>query len=466
MPTLLFTLWITGWYYPTIDFTQHPQANYDDPIFHHLGCPTLTRLDLSKGESRPELLSREISIHDNLIWELEFQSDLNWWSGEKATTEDLKTWLENDLAEFLKNNANYLGEAIPFHILKEEKNKLKIVWKKTPVFGPYVFNFLVPWKKRATKNKNQPSWECLGQYKIENSNEQGYELASTYHNQKINVLYKEEIKKDERQINFSMAHLYDGGPWQRLSDEKIACDAWVDVPVISMIEWNQTTELTQSSAMRKIFTQSIPRGELLRTGAGGLGDLVSAPILRTHPGYNKKVLVRPFDGEKSKKQLMELGWAQKFYDTPRILPLKNSRLNLLTMSDENAGVTEKIISDAMTTLGIDVNIDKDHSKNYHGVIKGVFLTFPYLYFHLEDPHHLMKNYFLSLTEKKPNFNLLQKVHEKFYEEEQATVLMQHRSCVTWSGLNISKKQYANGIDINQPGWLTEIIQERVHKEEK
>ena len=61
-----------------------------------------------------------------------------------------------------------------------------------------------------------------------------------------------------------------------------------------------------------------PRGELLRAGAGSLGNLVSGPLLRAHPGYDRSVLVREFNLDKAQTELDKLGYRRQKPNAPRV----------------------------------------------------------------------------------------------------------------------------------------------------
>ena len=138
---------------------------------------------------------------------------------------------------------------------------------------------------------------------------------------------------------------------------------------------------------------------------------------------------------------------------------------------------EKIISDSMASLGIEtrfvemglpgVNLDAAlvstfipwtsgdlRSLAYSGMTKttgDVKVRFPFNAANDKSLDDLLDGYSMALTQPSPDFSLLRKVHEKWFELEPWTLLMAHQFCVSSHGLPVPPK--INALD---PDWFRRI----------
>ena len=222
-----------------------------------------------------------------------------------------------------------------------------------------------------------------------------------------------------------------------------------------------------------------PRGEILRIAAGDLGSLISAPILRSHPGYDAKTLVRPFNLEIASKKLDEAGFRQESIGVPRI-GQQGQPMNIRIGSNgRGQHLAEKMIRDAFASLGIKtefIPIGQDGKnmapEDLDGVFTGVEMPWPELDYestlHSEQEalsgrfpfyrwndkplDEYLSGYHRSLLEGKPRFDLIQRIHQRWAELEPWTILLGHQVCV--ESLDVPLKTV---ISIADPDWFRRIV---------
>ena len=136
------------------------------------------------------------------------------------------------------------------------------------------------------------------------------------------------------------------------------------------------------------------------------------------------------------------------------------------------GILEKVLVDSFLAVGIKTRFfpspEKGERNKMDGVITGAYLDWPELNF-LPNFHsrsektypfwppqdreldQLLETYALSLTQGRPDFRTLGKVHNLLYILEPVTVLMQHKICLSGPG----NPDYR--IDITDPDWFRKII---------
>jgi hypothetical protein len=245
----------------------------------------------------------------------------------------------------------------------------------------------------------------------------------------------------------------------------------MELPLATIITWNSSAGVTATPEVRRALTQLTPRGELVRSGAASMGEVLSAPIPRVHPGYNRGMSVRPYSLEHASAALDALGLRREKADGPRLgkngVPLK---LELRSHGTSNP-LLEKVLIDAFSLAGIGVEFSREENKVYNGVMAGVRLPAPEIdfigNFHSKAPsvapfwatqdHRLdvaLEAYALSLTTEFPDFKLLQQVHRILYEVEPVTVLLQHRACLSTSGAGWEQ---VSKVDSRDPDWFRKLV---------
>ena len=154
-----------------------------------------------------------------------------------------------------------------------------------------------------------------------------------------------------------------------------SCNLKMDIPLFTVLIWNPASPLSSSALLRQGLTMATPRGEILRTAAGDIGSLVSAPILRSHPGYNSKVLVRPYSLESASRIFEQAGFKQGHIGLPRSRTADKPVLIHIARMSGRQELVEKIISDSFASLGIETNFDDiaDHSQKFDAALASIFI---------------------------------------------------------------------------------------------
>lgn len=483
------TLQINGW---PIDFSKPLLENAQtDPIYSTLVCPSLTRLDLNQKKSELVLLediNEKAFKESQWVWQLTLKKGLKWWSGVEVSSNDLKTFLNSNLKKHLKENYKTITEVPRFRVdssTSKNQSFVKIVWQKKPNFGAFVLNELPFHKPMKNKKLN-----CVGSYEVK-SVQNYHKITATswaskpkYQSIQITSLGSTPpkptaSKKDEPvdSVDFNLPRSYTSNPWVRWPHNKSTCEKALASPMISAIYWNPVGKYTSSSAFRKAMTMITPRGTILRSGAGYLGDLISGPILRDHPGYNKKVYVRPFSLGKSAQKLTSLGYIRPMQDEPRLDKLNQPlKLTLGTFSSGESDL-HKVLSESFNSVGISVEYKKINPNNskaiqkLDGVLMGLKTSFPssnlsellhsksqyYKWFTTKevssfDP--LIERYEKSLTYQRPDFGVLQDIHKQIDAEEPMSILMQYDQCMV---VNSKKISNVKSIRITDPDWIKQIV---------
>lgn len=456
------------------------EISKDDPIFSRLVCPALTRLDLVRNSSELALLQslkvNKDASSKKVSWNLELKKDLKWWDGKGVTSKDLKSFLASGMKSHLENAYVGIFDLPKYQIKEIDGHTVSIEWQKKPEFGPFFLNRL-PFTKKISKR----NYLCVGMYKPKSVNRLTHlkkahkstatKFASIDFSKKPNP----KSKPDDSQLQFQFSNEFVSNPWVRYPDVKTSCENVVPTSILSIIYWNPEGERTKDPLFRKAMTHLTPRGALLRSGAGYLGDLLSGPIPRYHPGYHRRIYVRSFSFDKGAKILASLGYKRPISDEPRITPTKEKMTLKVGIHNPVQQDIHKILADSFTSIGIDfqyVDLNKK-SKNTRldGILMGYKVSFPEV--NLLDLLHskskLFKSfwdkpytqfdkkleaYAASLTNKKPDFKILRQIHSDIYSQEPMSILMQYNQC-----LKISSKGIANSpeIRITDPDWFKKLI---------
>jgi hypothetical protein len=257
-------------------------------------------------------------------------------------------------------------------------------------------------------------------------------------------------------------------------DRPYPCSRKVPLPYLTVIKWNPASTLLANEKMRYLLTAITPRGALLRSGAGSLGDLISGPIPRHHPGYDSSIRVRPFNLEEAMAEFDKMGFTKAAGSVYRTSP-KGHELHLRLLAPaEGVHWIEGVLIDAYRAAGVRLTILRSTKgeASHDGQITGLFLDWPGLNF-LPDFHSkttssigfvshrskafdtILAEYAVSLTTSKPNWALLKAIHGYLFELEPFTMLLHHFACLIPSS-SIEGK-VPKSINTLDPDWFRTMI---------
>lgn len=443
-----------------------------DALMGPLVCPALTRLNLNSLRSETFLLK---SLRfDAQRWVFELKSDLKWWDDTPVSVEDLKAFVEEELPLAVRNKG--LGQwTFPEFTLAHEGQALTLTWKGplTPAFGPYILNEL-PFRKKTPGQGL--GFQCAGSLRPQLK---AGELHLTSAGELPALAIRREVadtrpdnKVDEAYLNFRFGEELHPSSHKRQVDEALHCEQALDTPLLTLIAWNPKGPWTSDANFRRAMTHLLPRGALLRAGAGSLGDLVSGPILRLHPGYKKNLLVPPYDMEKAQQILNKLGYGRSEVDGyRRTAKHEIMELKFLVHDFEGSTLLRKVIDDSLRAIGIKTNFTDKPSEGVDAVLASVRSSWPdsnlSSFLHSQSPESpwpwryqdpamdkALELYGLSLTQERPDFTLLEKVHEVVYKLEPFSLLMQHRMCLE---AQLGKGTQVKRASAKNPDWFGDLI---------
>jgi hypothetical protein len=444
------TFGLAGW--PLAEFGETKPSSWlgNDPVLGRLICPSLTRLNLQKASSEPLVLKSvqtEHSAEGASVWILTLRSGIYWWGGNEVSVVDLAEFFKKNLASIVLEKGSGAWHLPQFEI-KIIKESVHIFWKKGPEFGPYILNAIPLWKER--KGEKIP-FECVGRYIPSRGDDQSFFLrANLQYPNTAPSLYFESIKdfrdKKHKGLVFSMVADFDGEVGKIDIREQKSCECLMDTPLFSAVIWYDTPKLTQT--LRKHMSTLFPRDAFLKIGAGHWGALTPSLVPRHHPGFNHSISI------------------PKFSLTP-----SQERVSLfLSSAQGKIGLLEKVWSDNLIVGGVDVQFVPQEDPRVDGLITGLFVPWPEL--DLYDSFHskgksilgrrrefskgldkVLEQYRESLTREIPNFESLRRIQALLYHEEWVSVLLQHKICLKWIGLE-KKKVIMN---IKDPDWFMNIL---------
>ena len=477
---------ISGWPFgfPGDPSTGHVPSG-DDAAFGRLACPSLTRLNLQQKKSEP-LLLRSVEVESPKQWKFTLKSDLFWWSGKPVSSDDLATFLRNQICPAAAGALGTDASCPKFEVKESNDGKgavqtATVVWQSQPGFGPYVLNDRAFFRRSVSA-----AIECAGLYRYRSTSvgEMEFLPAPGYPQKRPELHFKapREGKQGRRsRLEFTFASGMQKG--QTCSKEGL-------FPAVAGILWNDRADgiLASSPQARKALTQILPRGELLRAGALGLGELVTSFIPRQHPGYNHSLRIRPYSVDDASTALEKIGWQRARADAPRIDRKTGNpvALRILILDPDSAGsdLVQKVLGDSFALLGIQTEFIADsanlaqagsaksspESGAFDGVM-GVFAAdWPAVnfirsgessrmlekfmqsnFYRQSDNLRLARNYATSLTNASPDFMALQRFHEKLYEAEVFSPVIQLGTCLDRSALAPAK------LDFTDPDWLRLLL---------
>jgi len=481
------TISVVGWPLPDLASAAPSLAVGDDPVLGRQTCPPLTRLNLDEHHSEELLLRRAVTEFSNTAhgseWRFELRTGIYWWDGKPVTTADVATYLREVLPEIVKERGAGFWSLPPHEVQAEGSRFVVVRWQKAPPFGPFVLND-APFYRRLGKSgkvKNQGiGFECAGLYRMR-LEDFGLLLTPTpgYHF-KVPLptlkLYREGIRprpgSSERVVEFRYANSFSGNPARRGPLDPAVCAHPIELPYATMIIWNPARGPTANKDFRRLLTQLVPRRALATAGAAFLADVATGPIPQSHPGYDPKAVQPKFNIQAASAGLLRLGYRRRTADAPRVdargVPLK---LVLLTQPS-SPGLTEKVISDAYSAVGINIVFKTQLARGEvpDGVLASFALDWPRVNFlgnfHSGAAHPSpfwplddkgldseLENYAVSLTQEKPDFSLLGAVQRHLNSLQPITVLLQQKACMESGPLKIAK----GGLNLKNPDWFRELL---------
>lgn len=457
-------LMVYGW--PVSESDPDKMILNQDAIMGTYVCPALTRLNLQTSSSELVLLDK---LQDGKTsWSFGLRPGLKWWSGGAPATADLAAFLTTELPALVKKVGSDSWELPGFHV--EDSGKLvKVVWDKAPEFGPYILN------RSSFYRRTKTGVECVGNLKPQ-KNEAGLGFAGIVAGKDRLFVLNQELplptaKAGEAFVSFRFGNEMHPQTFERQIEEELSCPSSLDLPIMTIIAWNPEGPYTKDEQFRKAMTYILPRGALLRAGAGSLGDLISAPILRMHPGYKKSLLVLPYDLKKADSILNQLGLVRSERDGYRRTPKGDVlELSIATDKSRDSSLLRKVLDDSFRALGMKLKmVGKDEKAD--GMLAGIAGSWPendlapLLHskrssdvwpwtYHFKEIDEAMSRYNLSLTQAKPDFSLLENIHDLVYKKEPFSVLVQHKSCMQYGKGMAAPKV----ISVKSPDWIRAVFE--------
>lgn len=437
-----------------------------DPILGVLACPTLTQLDLINKRSYSPVLESVTTQKNPKSGKTQWVFTLPkagpyWWDGKAVTTLELSQYIEASLSQIGRDNLRHWPTQDPFSVTTNDRSAV-VTWTAAPTIGPYIFNE-VPFSK--TENGELA---CIGPYRVQIET-WGVELTAikpkTLTYDKIRVFDAATPLKSypeaDQTFTLRFPHYEKLQVANRHPDKPMDCERTIDFPIFTGIVWQNLPKTEDNSQFRKAMTLAIPRGALLRSGAAYLGDLVTAPLIVAHPGYDNRLKIRPYSLEMSESYLEKLGFRRSEKHGP--LLDKNGKPLIITLASPNSSnqLVNKAIKDSLAKVGIEVHFTTKTADatglvaSFHSPWPSGSLSEIVEHFEIDKESAklaaLSREYDRSLTFASPNFAILQKIHQHIYQLEPITTFIQHRACL------ISTPQ-ANlkPIIVRNPDWFKSI----------
>jgi ABC-type transport system substrate-binding protein len=465
------TLDIIGWPEPPVakvNDGDHMRISRS-PLFGRFACPSISRLNLMDKKNEPFLVSKIEVLNGGRIWKFTPKNDLVWWNGDNVSPADFKSFFETNLADFV-NEAGLGKWTTPNFTVTNDSSTVTVSWQVEPKFGPYILNKI----SLSRKSPETKEMECVGSYKLtENAGKPQLERVAKAGRgvTKISLKNKGPKSKSEAEashdLEFRFPYDFLASPWMRLPTDQITCERQLDLPVATMIVWNPQGAYSKNQAFRNAMTHLIPRGTILRSGAGDFGNLLSGPLLRAHPGYRRNLKVKDYDPKLAAKELATItDWKDK-----KVNDEHRAKILLFSYGSSN-GFIEKVLTDASVNFGIELVFTDNPTDlpKVEGILTSAYLPWPdadfygllhskagfkFPYWALDDRSldPLLEAYSLSLTQERPDFEALQKVHEVLYRTEPFSIIMQHYACLVMNG---GKTTLAKTF-IRDPDWLYNLL---------
>lgn len=457
---------IYGW--PLSEKSLSDIALNQDAIMGTFVCPALTRLNLQAAKSEPVLLQSVSTAAGGAKWVLTLKPGLKWWSGKAVEASDLEEFLKGELP---KISERVFGKALAASDFKTEKTDkaVTITFAKAPGFGPYILD-RAPFARGSQSNK----LECAGPLSIHEKNKD-IVLEGDLSGKARKIILMQEAPKTETKddyLSFRFGNELHPSTWVRQIEEEMTCKIPIELPIVTVVAWNPKGQYTKDEEFRRAMTSILPRGALLRAGAGSLGELISAPIIKSHPGYKKSLLVLPYDLKKADTILNAMNLVRSEKDGYRRTPSGEvMEISIASDPSKNSGLLHKILDDSFRALGIRFKMTSDKA-NADGILTGIELewpendltsllhskksqnVWPWTY-NFPEIDAAMEKYNLSLSQEKPDFALLQRIHELVMKREPFSVLVQHKSCMQYGK---AVKTPSGVPNTKNPDWIRAVLE--------
>ena len=437
-------------YYPYKDSSKDWAS---DLITQKLLCPSITELNLSTRKSNSVAIKsiQAVKTEGFTKWIIRLRSDLYFWSEDKPVSGSQMASFFNDNLKNIIKEKNFLLEVPSYSVREVSSEVVEIIWSKVVDFGPFILNNVPIRKDNECASFVKPEVKqdsSFGKYlevslRTKKDSKSKSKNVIRFYSQKPNNIDIDNL------LEFKFAGAYKTDPKTRLSDEPIRCKSTVELPLFSSIFWN-SYDKNISKEFREAITLILPRGELLRSGAGSMGSVLSFPILKDHPGYNSGVKLKPYSLDQGLKMLEGIGFKRNSSDRWKELEGKKFKINLLykDLSD----ILKKSMKDIFNFVGVDSSFEKYQSqdpKKYSGYISTFYTDedYDYLnYFHsnskskvfsiinnkdknLDD---LLYSYSLSLTRERADFSFLSAIHKYIADQELVSTIIQSNACLEYS----------------------------------
>jgi ABC-type transport system substrate-binding protein len=429
-------------------------------------CPALSRLNLKSGASEPMVLSKITAENGNKTWILTLGDNARWAGGKAIDPSDLAAFISAELSS-LVDKVLGPGIKIPQFSTRKDGKSLVVTFEAAPEFGPFIFN------RSAFFRRVEGKIECAGPFE---AREEGKDLVLERRSsaKPSKLIISRQLTTGPtgaETLSFRFGNELHPPTWERQIEEELSCKLPLDLPVMTMIAWNPEGRYTRLEEFRRAITSILPRGALLRAGAGSLGDLISAPILRSHPGYKKSILVMPYDLKKADAILNGINLVRSEKDGYRRTATGEVlEISIATDPSQNAALLRKILDDSFRALGMRLTM-VDNKAKADGILTGIQgnwpendiapilhsrqsgKVWPWRY-NFPDIDSAILEYNLSLTQQRPDFTLLSKIHELVTKREPFSVLVQHKSCMQYGKSGKAARSQPN---IRDPDWIRSAI---------
>ena len=450
-------LTVSGWPKEWLQMDSKSPHWANNPVLGKMICPALTRLNLLEKRSETQLLSEiKVSDREQKVWSFVLSKGLYWWTGDIVTHEDLADFFDKNLEQNLRQSSMDSYE-IPHFDIEHSKTGVKIIWKSKPEFGPWILN-QIPFQKQQ-----DGKIVCAGNWQPQQLTGYIEEMISKTPESTMSIKFTAQKSAD---LTFQYPHASIANAWARHPDQRIRCSRKIDLPIITGIFWNTNMPDTNNPKMRTAFTHLMPRGALLRHGAGYMGDLLSGPFLRAHPGYSKALLVKSYSVETAQKIFAQENYRYKEANGELMRPDGTNLVLKIQVSGSIETLAAKVIASSFQSSGITVEF-QSQPQGAHGVLTSLTLPWPngnlIHAFHsksksswpgqfaTEQLDKGLEAYARSLTFSKPDFRQLRKIHKILFDQEPITLLMQHQVCLKSRSRKKLPKVY-----IRNPDWFQKL----------
>ena len=465
---------IVGWPFVSLS-KDKPSFDFgNDPVIGRQLCPPLTRLNLSKKISEGIVIRRVVEeVRGNnkgVLWRLEVRNGIFWWSGKALTSKDIADFLTAILPDFFAESYRGIFQIPDFQISATDPQLVTIDWQETPPFGPFVING-IPLFRPVDSGPAGLKYECVGNYKPESLDPLVLVPSGSYKLTK--KLPKLRFPAETSKVSADVSVTFSNPPGAELTNAKSCTGVWPS-PFFSVIAWNLSSGRASDIGLRKLMTGLIPRKEIVASGVLPYSDIVSAPIPRSHPGFERSATDMPFDATKVSAALDHLGFRRKTANSTRLDSSGNPIRLTLMSNKEIEGLAEKLILDSFSSVGLEVDFVEAKAK-LDGTVDGSFLSlqtdYPKIDFlmllHPKSPPtagfwkvndeafaKLLEQYTISLTSEKPDFGHLARIHSYLAENQVFSVLAHHRACIKTSNvLRVKTASVASG----EPDWFRDLL---------